>query len=130
MPLSEHDRQVLAELEQDLSSNDAKLVNTLRSTSAGSYALHRLRRSALLFALGLATLVVAVMTGSAVASILLGLLAFVVMLLAALHGAAVLRRLYEGRHTSRLPRSRKSSATTFRSIAERAQQRWQHRPGK
>ena len=83
MPLSEHDQRVLAQIEQDL-SDDAKLVKTLRSTNARSYALRRLRRSAFLFTLGLATLVFAVMTGSAIVSILLGLLAFVVMLLAAL----------------------------------------------
>jgi hypothetical protein len=128
MPLSEHDQQVLAQLEQDLLSDDAKLVKTLRSTTAHGYALHRLRRSALLFALGLVTLLFAVMTGSAIASVLLGLLAFVVMLLAALHGSAVLRRLYEGQRASPRPRSRKSSAASLRSIAERAQQRWQHRP--
>jgi hypothetical protein len=129
MPLSEHDQQVLAQIEQDL-SDDVKLVKTLRSTNANSYAFRRLRRSAFLFTLGLTTLVFAVMTGSAIASILLGLLAFVVMLLAALRGAAVLRRLLEGQRGSQRPRSRKSSAPTFRSIAERAHQRWQHRPDK
>ena len=129
MPLSEHDQQVLAQIEQDLSSDDAKLVKTLRSTNPRSYALRRLRRSAFLFTLGLATLVFAVMTGSAIASILLGLLGFLVMLLAALRGSAVLRRLREGQRSSQRPRSRKSAATAFRSIAERAQQRWQHRPG-
>lgn len=130
MPLSEHDQQILAQIEQDLYSDDAKIVKTLRSTNASAYALRRLRRSAYLFTLGLTTLVFAVMTGPAIASILLGLLAFVVMLLAALHGSAVLRRLREGKRISRLPRSRKSAATTLRSIAERAQRRWQHRPDK
>ena len=75
MPLSEHDQQVLAQIERDLYSEDAKLVKTLRSATPRSYALRRLRRSAFLFTLGLATLVFAVMTGSAMASILLGLLA-------------------------------------------------------
>ncbi len=114
-------------MEQDLCSDDAKLVETLRSTNAGSYAFRRLRRSAYLFVLGLATLVFAVMTGTAVASILLGLLAFVVMLLAALRGSAVLRSLREGQRMSRRPRSRHSAAPTLRSIAQRAYQRWQHR---
>jgi hypothetical protein len=130
MSLSEHDKQVLAQIEQDLCSDDAKLVKTLRATNPRSYALRRLRRSAFLFTLGLATLVFAVMTGPAVASILLGLLAFVVMLLAALRGSAVLRRQREGQRNSRRRRSRKSAATGFRSVAEWAQQRWQHRPGK
>jgi predicted lysophospholipase L1 biosynthesis ABC-type transport system permease subunit len=128
MPLSEHDRQVLAQMEQDLCAEDAKLVKTLRSTSANSYALRRLRRSAFMFTVGLATLVFAVMMGSAIASIFLGMSAFVVMLLAALRGSAVLRRLREAQRNSRRLRSRKSAAPTFRSMAERAQQRWQHRP--
>jgi hypothetical protein len=129
MPLSEHDQQVLAEIERGLSSDDAKLVKTLRSTNASSYALRRLRRCAYVFALGLAILVSAVTTGSAIASILLGVLAFFVMLLAALRGSAVVRRLHEGKAAQR-PRSRKSAATALRSMVERAQQRWQRRPSK
>jgi Protein of unknown function (DUF3040) len=128
MPLSEHDKQALAQIEQDLCSDDAKLAKTFRSNNPRSYALRRLRRSAFLFTLGLATLVFAVMTGSAIASILLGLLGFIVMLLAALRGSAVLRRLREAQRISQRPRPRKSPGTTFRSIAERAQRRWRGRP--
>lgn len=127
MPLSEHDQKVLAQIERDLCS-DAKLVKTIRSSNPRSYARRRLRRSAFLFILGLATLVFAVSTGSAIASILLALFGFTVMLLAALRSSAVLRRLREGQRSSRRPRSRKPSAPTFWSIAARAQQRWQRRP--
>ncbi len=127
MPLSEHDQQVLAQLERDLRSDDAKLVKTLCSATATSYASRRLRRSGFLFVLGLAILVFAVMTGSTVPSILLGLLAFVVMLLAALRGSAILRRLLEGHHSARRPRPGTPSANTFRFITKTAYERWQHR---
>jgi Protein of unknown function (DUF3040) len=129
MPLSEHEQQALAQIERGLHSDDARLVRTLRSTNARSYALRRLRRSALLFTLGLATLVFAVATGAAMASVLLGLFGFIVMLLAALRGTAVLRRLPVWQRKSQRPRLRKPSATTFRSITERAQDRWRDRPG-
>jgi DUF3040 family protein len=125
MPLSEHDQQVLAQIERGLRSDDAKLVRTLGSTNAMSYARRRLLRCGFVFALGLATLVVAVMTGSAAPSIVLGLSAFVIMLLAALRGSAILRGLLEGQRSARRPRPGKPSAVTFRLLARRAYQRWQ-----
>jgi Na+/proline symporter len=127
MPLSEHDQQVLAQIERDLYA-DAKLVKTLRSTNARGHAFRQLRRFALLFMVGLATLVFAVTTNTALESILLGLFGFIVMLLAALGGSAVVRRLLVRQSRSQRQGSRKALATV-RSIAERARQRWQRRPG-
>jgi hypothetical protein len=124
MPLSEHDQQVLAQIERGLRSDDAKLVRTLRSTNAMSYALRRLRRCGFLFALGLATMVFAVMTGSPAAGIVLGLSAFVIMLLAALRGSAILRGLFEGQRSARRSRPGQSSVTV-RLRARRIYQRWQ-----
>jgi hypothetical protein len=128
MPLSEHDQQVLAQIERGLRSDD-KLVTALQSTSAIRYARRRLRRCGFLFALGLATMIVAVMTGSAAPSILLGLLAFVVMLLAAMRGSTILRGLFEGQRRARPSRPGKSATITFRRLARRAYRRWQQRPG-
>ena len=127
VPLSEHDRQVLAQMEHDL-SGDAKLVKALRSTNANNYALRRLRRSAFLFGLGLATLVFAVVVGSARPA----------SCSACLDSSSCCWRHYAALRSFATclkgnvaldARSRKSLATSFRSIAERAQQRWQHRPG-
>jgi hypothetical protein len=101
MPLSEHDQQVLAQIERGLRSDDAKLVRAFHSTDAMSYARRRLRRCSFLFAVGLATLVFAVTTGAAAPSILLGLLAFVIMLLAALRGSVILRGLLQGQRSTR-----------------------------
>lgn len=129
MPLSEHDQQVLAQIERGLRSDD-KLVRALQPTSAIRYARRRLRRCGFLFVLGLATMLVAVMTGSAAPSILLGLLAFVVMLLAALRGSTVLRGVLEAQRRARPSRPGKSASIIFRRLAGRAHLRWQQRPGR
>lgn len=129
MPLSEHDQQVLAQIERGLHSDDAKLVRTFRSTDAMSFARRRLRRCGLLFALGLATMVSAVMTGSVAPSVLLGLLAFVIMLLAALRGSAIMRGLLLGQRSVRRPRPGKPSTFPIRVLARSVYRRWQHHLG-
>jgi hypothetical protein len=103
MPLSDHDQHVLAQIEQDLCSDDVKLANTLRSVNLRSYAFRRLRRSAFLFVLGLATLIFALSTGSEIAGALLALFGFVIMLFAALRGSEVLRRLSAAKGRSQPP---------------------------
>jgi hypothetical protein len=129
MPLSEREQQVLAQIERELNSDDAKLAKRLRSANAVDYAVRRLRRAAFLFVLGMATLVFAVTADAATASVLLGLLGFIVMLLAALRASTVLRQLPIWQRHSQRPRSPKASVT-FQSLAKRVQERWQQRPGK
>jgi hypothetical protein len=129
MPLSEHEQRLLEQIERELYADDPKLVSTVRSINPRTYALRRLWRSTALFVIGLGVLVAAVVISGnhGVASIVLGLVGFVVMLLAALRGSGDLRRL-GGRPDldSRMRRSR-LSAKRRRSIAERAQERWQRR---
>jgi len=129
MPLSEHEQRLLEQIERELYADDPKLVSTVRSINPRTYALRRLWRSTALFVIGLGVLVAAVVISATagVASIVLGLVGFVVMLLAALRGSGDLRRL-GGRPDpdSRMRRSR-SSAKSRRSFAERAQERWQRR---
>lgn len=127
MPLSEHEQRLLEQIERDLYADDPKLVSTVRSINPRTYALRRLWRSTALFIIGLAVLVAAVVVNSGVTSIVLGLVGFIVMLLAALRGSGDLRRL-GGRPDpdSRLRRPR-SSSKPRRSVAERAQERWQRR---
>jgi hypothetical protein len=128
MPLSEHEQRLLEQIERELYADDPKLVSTVRSINPRTYALRRLWRSAALFIVGLGVLVSAVVISSSAGavSIVLGLVGFIVMLLAALRGSGDLRRL-GGRpdpdargNRSRGPRSR-------RSVSERAQERWQRR---
>jgi hypothetical protein len=127
MPLSEHEQRLLEQIERDLYADDPKLVSTVRSINPRTYALRRLWRSTALFIVGLGVLVAAVVVNSGAVSIILGLLGFIVMLLAALRGSSDLRRL-GGRpdldSRSRRPRTGHKSR---RSISERAQERWDRR---
>jgi Protein of unknown function (DUF3040) len=127
MPLSEHEQRLLEQIERDLYADDPKLVSTVRSINPRTYALRRLWRSTALFVLGLGVLVAAVVINSGAVSIILGLLGFIVMLLAALRGSSDLRRL-GGRpdldSRSRRPRTGHKSR---RSLSERAQERWDRR---
>jgi hypothetical protein len=127
MPLSEHEQRLLEQIERDLYADDPKLVSTVRSINPRTYALRRLWRSTALFIVGLGVLVAAVVINSGAVSIILGLLGFIVMLLAALRGSSDLRRL-GGRpdldSRSRRPRTAHKSR---RSFSERAQERWDRR---
>ena len=126
MPLSEHEQRLLEQIERDLYADDPKLVSTVRSINPRTYALRRLWRSAALFIIGLAVLVTAVVVGG-VASIVLGLVGFLVMLVAALRGSGDLRRL-GGRPDPDARHNRpKGNSKQHRSVAERAQERWQRR---
>ncbi len=126
MPLSEHEQRLLEQIERDLYADDPKLVSTVRSINPRSYAIRRLWRSTALFVVGLGVLVAAVVINSGAASIVLGLLGFVVMLLAALRGSGDLRRL--GGRPDLESRSRRSrSPKARRSLSQRAQERWQRR---
>src|SRR3569833_891288 len=93
MPLSEHEQRLLEQIERELYADDPKLASTVRSINPRTYALRRLWRSTALFVLGLGVLVAAVVVNSGAVSIVLGLVGFVVMLLAALRGSSDLRRL-------------------------------------
>lgn len=127
MPLSEHEQRLLEQIERELYADDPKLVSTVRSINPRTYALRRLWRSTALFVVGLAVLVAAVVINSGPISIILGLIGFVVMLLAALRGSGDLRRLGGRPDPEARGRRSRSSSKPKRSIAERAQERWQRR---
>ncbi len=130
MPLSEHEQRLLEQIERELYADDPKLVSTVRSINPRTYALRRLWRSMALFIVGLGVLVAAVVINSGPASIILGLVGFVVMLLAALRGSGDLRRL-GGRpdlqSRSRGSRGSRGGGRPRRSLVARAQDRWQRR---
>ena len=127
MPLSEHEQRLLEQIERELYADDPKLVSTVRSINPRTYALRRLWRSAALFIVGLGVLVSAVVISSSAGavSIVLGLVGFIVMLLAALRGSGDLRRL--GGRPDPDSRSNRSRSRSRRSVSERAQERWQRR---
>jgi hypothetical protein len=126
MPLSEHEQRLLEQIERELYADDPKLVSTVRSINPRTYALRRLWRSAALFIAGLGVLVAAVVINSGAISVVLGLVGFLVMLLAALRGSGDLRRL-GGRPDPDARSGRSRSPKSRRSVAERAQERWQRR---
>jgi hypothetical protein len=126
MPLSEHEQRLLEQIERDLYADDPKLVSTVRSINPRTYAIRRLWRATALFIVGLGVLVAAVVINSGAASIALGLLGFVVMLLAALRGSSDLRRL-GGRPDLDLRSRRSRTPRSRRSLSERVQERWQRR---
>jgi hypothetical protein len=127
MPLSEHEQRLLEQIERDLYADDPKLVSTVRSINPRSYALRRLWRSTAMFVVGLGVLVAAVVINSGAISIILGLLGFIVMLLAALRGSSDLRRLGGRPDLDLRSRRPRGGHKPRRSISERAQLRWDRR---
>jgi hypothetical protein len=134
MPLSEHEQRLLEQIERALYADDPKLASTIRSTNPRVYVVRRLWRSFALFLLGLATLIAAVVVGGGVGSVVLGLIGFGLMLLAALRLAADLKRL-SGRPDVSARQSRTSRTSTRRApfmerIEERWRRRWEDRGGR
>jgi hypothetical protein len=127
MPLSEHEQRLLEQIERDLYADDPKLVSTVRSINPRTYALRRLWRSTALFVLGLGVLVAAVVINSGAVSIILGLIGFIVMLLAALRGSSDLRRLGGRPDLDSRTRRPRTGHKSRRSLSERAQERWDRR---
>ncbi|WP_250280180.1 DUF3040 domain-containing protein, partial [Frankia sp. Cppng1_Ct_nod] len=93
MPLSENEQRLLEQIERALVEDDPKFASTVRSTNPRTYLLRRVRRSLLLFGLGLVVLVVGVALNRTPLIVVLGILGFVLMLFAARRGAADLRRM-------------------------------------
>ncbi|CAO5167871.1 SNF family Na+-dependent transporter [Frankia sp. AiPs1] len=131
MPLSENEQRLLEQIERALVEDDPKFASAVRSTDPRTYLLRRVRRSAVVFLLGLAVLVVGVVLNRVPLTVILGILGFVMMLLAALRGAADLRRI-SGRETGgRRPAGRirggKSRPRVRASFMERVEERWRRR---
>jgi hypothetical protein len=134
MPLSEHEQRLLEQIERALYADDPKLASTIRSTNPRVYIVRRLWRSFALFLLGLATLIAAVVVNGGVLGIVLGLIGFGLMLLAALRLAADLKRL-SGRpdvstRQAKTARSSPRKAPFMERMEERWRRRWEDRGGR
>lgn len=112
MPLSEEELRMLEQMERALVEEDPKLASTLRGTNLRRRARRRALLAGFCFAAGLALL----MTGAVARITLVGLLGFVIMLVAATTGLAALRG-QRGHTTGR--------GTT--SLVERVESRWRRR---
>jgi hypothetical protein len=134
MPLSEHEQRLLEQIERALYADDPKLASTIRSTNPRVYIVRRLWRSFALFLLGLATLIAAVIVNGGVPGVVLGLVGFALMLLAALRLAADLKRL-SGRpdvstRQARTSRTSPRKAPFMERVEERWRRRWEDRGGR
>ncbi len=134
MPLSENEQRLLEQIERALVEDDPKFASTVRSTNPRTYLLRRVRRSLLLFGLGLVVLVVGVALNRTPLIVVLGILGFVLMLFAARRGAADLRRMsgrgveQGGRHPS--PSRRRTRTSVVERLEERWRRRWEDRDGR
>lgn len=136
MPLSEHEQRLLDQIERALYQEDPKFASTVRSTDLRTHMRRRLRRAALVLALGFGLLI-----GGVVSNIpVIGVAGFVVMLGALLlalsswkrlgsSGSAVLRPVGgdgkpRERRPQRAPRSRPGES---HGIMGRLEERWKRR---
>ncbi len=89
MPLSEHEQRLLDQIERALYAEDPKFATTVRQTDLRTHMRRRLRRAAVVFAVGFVLLVAGVPTKS----LAVGVAGFAVMLLSLLLALAAWKRL-------------------------------------
>ena len=89
MPLSEHEQRLLDQIERALYAEDPKFASTVRSTDLRTHMRRRLRRAGMVLALGFVLLVAGVPTQN----FAVGVVGFVVMLLALVLALAAWKRL-------------------------------------
>lgn len=117
MPLSEYEQRMLAQMEQQLRSDDPKLASTLADRPRPN--VRRLGLGILLFAAGLGGLVGGVATGH----VWLGVLGFVVMLAGVMLAISGPRRDGHQRRGAS-PRSGPAGGANF---MQRQEERWDRR---
>lgn len=96
MPLSDRERKILSDIEAALRAEDPKLVRTVGTTTVSTHTRRQIK-------LAVAGLVVGFLLMLAViVSLWLGVAGFVVMLVSAVHGANMLKRLGSDREANGL----------------------------
>jgi hypothetical protein len=89
VPLSEHEQRLLDQIERALYQEDPKFASTVRATDLRTHMRRRLRRAALVLALGFALL----LTGAVTSQPAVGIAGFVVMVGALLLAMTSWKRL-------------------------------------
>ena len=144
MPLSEHEQRLLDQIERALYAEDPKFASTVRSTDLRSHMRRRLRRAALVLALGFGLM----LAGVVAQQFVVGVAGFVVMLGALLLALSSWKRLGSGPTAAAAPlpgggqtqgprpradkpsRSRGSSEGGWKArLEERWKRRWEERGG-
>lgn len=87
MPLSDHEQQILADIEARLRADDPKLARTVGRTSMAAHARKRLRLAAVAGVVGFVLLL------AGIVNIVVGIVGFGLLLAAIVYGAGQLQRL-------------------------------------
>ena len=93
MPLSEHEQRLLDQIERALYQEDPKFASTVKSTDLRTHMRRRLRRAAFVLVLGFAILLTGLIAFSGLASSVVGVTGFVVMVGALLLAMTAWKRL-------------------------------------
>jgi hypothetical protein len=136
MPLSEHEQRLLDQIERALYAEDPKFASTVRSTDLRTHMKRRLRRATVVFIVGFVLMLFGI------AQLAVGILGFVVMLLAMVMALSAWKRLNgpsstlrsvdggaERRTGSGRKRGKKASGSTRERLEERWKKRWEERGG-
>jgi uncharacterized membrane protein len=127
VPLSEHEQRLLEQIEQALYAEDPKFARIYQGNDVRSHYRRRVVRSVVGLAIGLGLL----LAGVVMNLIPLGVVGFVVMLVAVSFGVASWQRM-TGHRTAAVPRERPARRRTDRvqerrSVVQRLEDRWQRR---
>jgi len=125
VPLSEHEQRLLDQIERALYAEDPKFAASYRATDLRKHYRRRIVRCAILFVLG----VLLLMSGVISKEIAIGVLGFVVMLVALVFGATSWQR-FSGNREGASPRPRgdaKQSRSPRVSWKARLEERWRRR---
>ena len=119
MPLSEHEQRLLDQIERQLYADDPKFASAVRAHDLRSHLVKRIKRFAALLVLGLAALV----AGTVLRNVVLGVAGFLVMLAAILVVGRSVTKLSDREGRSRASKV-KGPKSSFR---ERAEERFRRR---
>ena len=142
MPLSEHEQRLLDQIERALYQEDPKFASTVKSTDLRTHMRRRLRRAAFVLVLGFAILLTGLIAFSGLASTVVGVTGFVVMVGALLLAMTAWKRLQPGSpelrvvdapegsgrsRPARRSKQRRPSGGSGGSLKDRLEERWNRR---
>ena len=123
MPLSEHERRQLEQIEQALRADDPRFADAVRAADPRVHYKRRVIEAALGFFIGVGLL----LAGVAIKVILISVAGFVVMLACSLWAVTSYRRM-TGITTGRIPaKGRRAGKQAGSGLMERLEERWRRR---
>jgi len=125
VPLSEHEQRLFEQIERSL-AEDPKFASAVRSSDPRFHARRRMVIAGLVVAAGLALVVYAAVAGKT----LIGVVGFVVMLLAAAFAIQSQRRVHgtQLRAVDGTASRRVRGSSTGTGLLSRLEERWRNRP--